>query len=371
MKRCARWLMAICIATVGNAAWAEPSSMGESIPPGEQVAIADIIASISRGYAQRTPTVKRMAHAKHHGCVRATFTVDNVPIDLRQGVFAKPLGTSFKAWMRLSNGSANEQHDSVPDTRGFAIKLIGVPGKKLMPDECDTQDFLMHNAPIFLVRDVASFAKYMALGADPGVASLLKAIQAISKEKPAEFAREAALGAQIVTTPIENPLLIPYYSALPASVGSQPVKFAVRPCVTGRDKIPFSARHPAPVHMNFLRESMKKQLDVTDACFEFFVQRRSALKDMPIEDPTVEWNQDTAPFVRVATIHIPKQSFDSDKQMAFCQDLAFTSWHTLAEHRPLGGINRLRKAAYEFSSKTRHKMNAATLVEPTGDEVFK
>ena len=73
---------------------------------------------------------------------------------------------------------------------------------------------------------------------------------------------------------------------------------------------------------------------------------------MPVEDPTVEW---TAPWQKVATIRIPPQSFDSPEQMAFGENLSFTPWHTLPEHRPLGGVNRARKRIYtgDFEAEAR------------------
>ncbi|MEK1942330.1 MAG: hypothetical protein AAAB16_18325, partial [Pseudomonas sp.] len=36
---------------------------------------------------------------------------------------------------------------------------------------------------------------------------------------------------------------------------------------------------------------------------------------------------------------------------------SFNPWHALPEHRPLGGINRLRKAVYEAVSAYRHERN--------------
>jgi hypothetical protein len=45
-------------------------------------------------------------------------------------------------------------------------------------------------------------------------------------------------------------------------------------------------------------------------------------------------------------------------------------WHAVPEHRPLGGINRVRKVVYETISKLRHDLNGAPRSEPTGDEIF-
>jgi hypothetical protein len=46
--------------------------------------------------------------------------------------------------VRFSNGSAGHAPDRAPDVRGIALKIVGVPGKKLIQglEEAKTQDFL-------------------------------------------------------------------------------------------------------------------------------------------------------------------------------------------------------------------------------------
>lgn len=79
-----------------------------------------------------------------------------------------------------------------------------------------------------------------------------------------------------------------------------------------------------------------------------------------IEDSCVEWPEgDEAegkfPFVIVARIAIPSQGQDIEgpEQRSFCEDLIFSPWNGLADHRPLGGINRLRQAVYAASAEMR------------------
>ena len=64
-------------------------------------------------------------------------------------------------------------------------------------------------------------------------------------------------------------------------------------------------------------------------------------------------------------ISLPEGRHDRDpgpgvrlpRQMEFCEDLSNTPWHSLPEHRPIGGINRVRKVVYEVLSKKRHELN--------------
>ena len=89
---------------------------------------------------------------------------------------------------------------------------------------------------------------------------------------------------------------------------------------------------------------------------------------MPIENPTKEWS---SPFIKLATIKILKQEFNSEKQLSYGQNLAFTPWHCLPEHRPIGGANRARKKAYEVLSEFRFKRNGITKhQEPNSWEDF-
>ena len=86
---------------------------------------------------------------------------------------------------------------------------------------------------------------------------------------------------------------------------------------------------------------------------------------MPVEDSTVTWSEDDSPFVPVARIEVPAQTFDSAAQTTFCEDLSFSPWHATTAHRPLGSLNRTRKVVYEATSAARHRLNGVQRVEPT------
>ena len=77
-----------------------------------------------------------------------------------------------------------------------------------------------------------------------------------------------------------------------------------------------------------------------------------------------EWKEIQAPFHKVGTILIPRQTFDTPEQNQFCENLSFNHWHALPEPRPLGVTNRLRKVIYEHISQVRHEMNSSERREP-------
>jgi hypothetical protein len=147
-----------------------------------------------------------------------------------------------------------------------------------------------------------------------------------------------------------------YFSAAPFLFGDDRVmKFSARPRQPS-DTAPTDVSAP-----DYLRKALHARLtapDATDIVFDFQLQVRAAgdlsgTIDTDIEDACCEWDEQAHPFVTVATLTIPPQDFETDRQCTVCERLIFTPWHGIAEHRPLGGINRLRRAVYEASAQLR------------------
>lgn len=320
----------------------------ESIPADEAASIdlvvQHVVSTIQTKYPVGVRPVHRDAHAKHHGCVKAEFEVtnQNLPPELRVGIFAR--NQKFPAWIRFSNGSGKENPDRSKDARGMAIKLMGVPGEKVLPDEKSekTQDFLMIDHPVFFVDSAAHYVE-LEKG---GVRFFLT------------HPRNAWVMAPLIFRPVPNPLSLRYWSETPYALGPTAVKYSALPCNSNGLG---TADHS---HHDYLREAMTATLASQSTCFQFAVQLQKDARKMPIENPTIEWNENDSPFIPVAKITVAAQSFDSAEQMDFCENLSMTPWHSLPEHRPLGGINRTRRAVYTTISKLRHDMNNAPRREP-------
>jgi hypothetical protein len=161
---------------------------------------------------------------------------------------------------------------------------------------------------------------------------------------------------------IANPLQVRYWSQTPSALGPHAVKYSVKP--HGRQ----TDRKPAPGIANYLEQAMARQLLAGEASFDFMVQLRVDPRKMPVEDPTIRWSERASPFRTVATIRIPAQDFTSKARKDFSENLSFTPWHSLPDHRPLGGINRLRGAVYEAISELRHEKNDVLRREPTEED---
>ena len=327
----------------------------ETIPGGEDRLIQDIATEaaivVRQHYPAGCPVTRRDAHAKAIGCVRAELVVSSdVPELLRHGIFATP--RKYSAWIRFSNGTTNVRHDLRADARGMAIKLMGVPGEKILDRDEQTQDFLLANHPVFFSRDNVEYlgineaiAKKRALGYFFG-----------GPRRPAHLAVLRRLAKAM--TRVRSVLGVRYWSQTAYRLGPHVMKYSA---------IPIGHRRRAAYGLskNYLRKQMATQLATGDALFDFAVQLQTDPERMPVEDPTVLWPEDLSPFIKVATLRIPRQVFDTEARALFAEHLSFTPWHALPEHRPLGGINRARRVVYDTISRLRHESNHVARVEPT------
>lgn len=331
-------------------------SLSESLYPNEAATAKQIANSIEMSIRKQyaTDLALRDAHPKAHGCVRAEFQInDTLPPTLAQGVFIP--GKTYPAWIRFSNASSNaKQADIKKDARGMAIKLLGVSGKNLSYEPSFTQDFIMINHPVFFANDPA---RYLSFIQDINSDKFLKKLHI-----PFALGAKGTWIALNTRNKISNPLQTRYWSMVPYQLGlgnqRQAVKYSVRACST------IVSPFPTRPNKDFLREALRTSLQESDACMEFLVQPRTS-SAMSVEDSMTEWKEDQAPFYKVATIRIPKQVFDTPEQNNFCENLSFTPWHALAEHKPLGAINRMRKVIYEQISRVRHEMNSTERLEPS------
>ncbi|WP_044103536.1 catalase family protein [Acinetobacter pittii] len=332
--------------------------LGEKLQPNEELLAQNIAQVIEKSIREQytAGNALRDAHPKAHGCVRADFHVSkNIPTQFAKGMFIPD--RSYQAWIRFSNASNDASNaDIKKDARGIAIKILGVSGQKILESEkqAPTQDFIMINHPVFFANDAKRYLSFMNDVNSHNMIRKLHIPFALGFKGTMN-----ALGAR--NSQIANPLYARYWSMVPYQLGlgndRQAVKYSVRACSMQPNNLPKNPSH------DFLREALKKTLQSTDACMEFLIQPRTS-NQMLVEDSMTEWDEKAAPFYQVATIHIPKQNFDTPEQDKFCENLSFTPWHALSEHRPLGAVNRMRKVIYENISRVRHDMNSALRQEP-------
>src|SRR5260221_11913203 len=337
-----------------------PGEQGEVVPPDEDrytVGIINSAVDLIEGAQKAGDVHHRDVHAKAHGCVEAGVGVGRGAPAFRPGVFAEP--RSYDAWIRFSSGDTHQQPDKVRDARGFAMKLMGVPGEKLLEEEKneETQDFIMIYSRVFFiptVKEYGLFMRYMGDGSRYGFF-----VGGPSFHGDRWRLREMLLALKTLKSAPRSPLDPQYHSLSAYKLGPElNVKYSAKPCALPGGKGGTKSGD------NFLREALKSDLAAGSGCFDLLVQPQVAGKNMPVEDTTIEWREKDAPFVKVARVLIPKQAFDTPEQNAFCEDLSFTPWHALPEHRPLGGMNRLRKAGYLEILRYRHGKNGPSSSPP-------
>lgn len=328
------------------------------------------VDSIEALFSKRLPEIHgddpflRDTHPKSNGCVRADFKVDDgIPERFRQGVFAQP--RVYKAWLRFSNAVPEVTHDEEKDFRGLAIKLFDVEGERVTPspnDEQRTQDFLFIAFAGFFAETPEDFLAFFRGSFNNGRLGRL----GYFLPRPRAL-RNVLIGRK----QFANPLDIDWFSVAPFAHGPQDangsgltVKYRVDSCSPERDEIP---EDPG---FDYLQEAMQARLDQGDACLAFWVQEQTDPEKMPIEDTLAVWKEKLSPFIKVATMTVPRQNSYSPAQVEFCENLSFNPWHSLEAHRPLGGINRSRLDAMKTISDLRLEQRGVERVEPTGNELF-
>jgi hypothetical protein len=315
----------------------------ETMPADEETHVTHIIEVMRRKQQKdyAPGSTQRDAHPKQAGLLQASFTVEpDIPSALRVGLFAEP--RTYSAWVRFSSANGAPQSDAAKDVRGCAIKLQDVPGERIPEsDEPATHDFLLVNVPAMPLGTVKLFHDAVYLGTEWSL--LVFALKMLLTGR-----LDVLLALRAAAVNPSSPVDIRYWSTTPYLFGSgQPAKYSLAPASTYKSEL------PAKLTPDYLSENLQTHLSQADASFDFMVQLRTDPASMPIEDAGIVWAEDKAPFVKVATLRIPKQEFRTPERRELSEGLAFSPGHALVEHRPIGGVNRARMRIYGEQSAFR------------------
>jgi hypothetical protein len=330
--------------------------------PDEEKYLDSIITSFAAQMRQlwKPGLFERGGNTKTHGIVRAEFIVhSDIPEKMRRGIYAEP--KTYRAWVRFSGPGPYITPDI--DDVGFmsiSIKLLGVPGPKLMEEEKFTQDMFGVSTPTFVTPDTNANAQ---LQIESGKNAQIYYFLNLHRHHVLDFIMQG-LWLKTQSSPFEAP----YFSCVPYLLGEgQAMQYSVWPKTNRRTPIP---RLPLRPPDDYLRNAMVATLAKEDVELDIRLQLQTDPYLMPLENNAVLWPEKLSPRVSVATLRIPRQKFDSPAQMNFARQLSYNPWHCIAEHRPLGNQSRARRRMYDTLSKLRHSVNGVPLYEPTGDEVF-
>ena len=334
----------------------------EKLLPDEVAYLDSIISSFEKQMKGlwKPGGFERGGNTKTQGIVRGEFIVhDNLPPAMRHGIYAKP--KTFAAWVRFSGPGPYITPDI--DDVGFmsiSIKLMGVPGPKLMDEEKFTLDMFGVSTQTFVTPDTKANAQLQ-----------IESVKNAQIFYFLNFKRPHVLDLIMQSLFIKtqsSPFEAPYFSCVPYLLGEgQAMQYSVWPKSKKRTPIP---RLPFRPPDDYLRDAMVASLRDGDVEFDIRLQLQTDPHLMPIENNAVLWPEKLSPRVSVATLRLPRQMFDSPAQMAFAKKLSYNPWHTIAEHRPLGNQSRARQRMYLELSRLRHAMNDVPHYEPNGDETF-
>ena len=334
----------------------------------------DSVARMGQKVFDKHRHAMRGAHAKGHGGLKAELKIyDNLPEPLAQGLFREP--RTYPVMIRFSTAPGDIMPDGMSAFRGLAMKVIGVEGPKLFGTEPDalTQDFLMINRPVFPSANVARYLNEQLLQekvvvsapeeAQQLLTTALRTVNAVTEKVGLEL-YPTALG---ITLPETHILGETYYTSAALRYGDYIAKISAVPVSVNLQ--PLVGKTVSTDDPSALRDLIVEFFRTQTAEYELRAQLCTDLDRMPIEDTSVAWAEQESPYQAIAKLTIPMQNAYSPARRVYVDEvLSFNAWHCIAEHRPLGSIQRVRMQVYEASSRYRHEMNQQPKVEPRSIE---
>jgi len=284
----------------------------------------------------------RTLHRKQLAAAHGTLEVlDSLPPFAGQGLFAQP--RDYEVWVRLSNGGLDRAPDKVPDVRGFSIRVQGVQGDSALGNgPARSQDFTLINQESFAFAGSGEFIEFVAAAAR-GNGELIKHV--FRRYGALGGARQLAKMLKVAGRPFGGFATETLYSTLPMANGPFAVRVRLVPSTANGKPDPkaredwgadFAARLArGPLHWDMQLQYFASE-DIT-----------------PIEDASVSW---PTPYSTVARLMLPQQDLACEAGRALAQQVeagVFDPWQALAEHRPLGDVQRARKVVYFASQQGR------------------
>ncbi len=317
----------------------------------DKLAVDIMQVQLKNKQGAKAPVVARAFHAKpvYDAANAELCFVDDLPPALCCG-FAQP-GKRHPAIVRLSNADGMSQSDHKRDLRGIAVRVT--------VDERTTHDLLATSYPVSHARNARQFVAFAKATAGGPIGRLFGLIGLVFQFGPSETARMVnnVLRARRQTASLA---LETYWSRGAIRWGEAAVRYQFRPAAGASPPPTPRANDP-----DFLSSEFANRLAQGDVRFDILAQFFIDETSTPIEDTAVEWTEQASPPWKVATLIIHKPAATAVQTFAdgrLIEELAFNPWNTTDEFRPLGNLNRARKAAYDASSAHRLRYRFLTVV---------
>ncbi|MDD2944384.1 MAG: catalase family protein [Acinetobacter sp.] len=312
----------------------------------------------------------RDAHAKSHGFLKGILTIpENLPDHLAQGIFAHP--GYYDVMVRLSAAPGDLRSDKTPVPHGFALKILNVPGERLLPEDSSegkNQDFLMVNMPVLVFGTVRKYMQMLPFmtEAERAPELVMRGLRGVMRGVDHLVSRaglQASATIKGLARSQHHILGETYHSMAALRYGNYIAKISVAPeseSVKQLTGIPMQIQEDSGIR-DLVQDFFKRNT----ADYVIRAQLCTNLDRMPVEDAAVLWDEDESLHQVIGTLHFPKQQTFSPARRVYSDDvLSFNPWHGVKEHQPLGSIMRVRMQVYERSSCFRHYMNTQPRTEP-------
>jgi hypothetical protein len=312
----------------------------------ERLAFEELARDIMRAQTRnrkksKASAVQRAFQAKIVlGVANASLRVrDDIPQQFRFGHFQPR--AEFRAIVRLSNASGAHRPDYKRDLRGAAVRL------KISDQQA--HDLLATSFPVSHARNARQFVAFATAMAGSKILLLPRLILRVGPFETIRMLRNVITGSR---RRVRSLALERYWSRCAILWGDAgPVRYQLRPAGEAPP-----APDPSRTDPDYLHHEIAARLRHGDVVFDLCLQPYVDAQRTPIEDGSVEWTEEVSPPVPVATLTIPRQDVDAAEGRAterLVDQIAFNPWLTRKEFRPLGNLNRARKAVYDASSAHR------------------
>ncbi|HVJ28177.1 MAG TPA: hypothetical protein VM493_11585, partial [Vicinamibacterales bacterium] len=334
--------------------------------PAETADVEEIVRGMLAIQAEAAAKGKRPLSRGTHAkgiCVRAEFEVldlghrignPSLASRLALGIFARP--GIYQATVRFANADGGHRPDKVRDVRAMSFAVEVPPG--VLPG-VSRLDFSMNTATTFPINDAHAFAVAVRVLSAPGARGKLRALRTLSWSEKRSLLQTMWLGRkQQRGTPRLPYQRLRYWSTVPFLFGERDaVKYTAIPADN-----PARPLQPGP---NRLHEELVRHVNEDEQMSEFAFglqlldparmthEGTTREPEFWVENATVEWNEDEAPFHIVGRLKLlPKSVLAPAEAETFSIDV---TENRMPEMRPIGSINRARWRAEAGSREARLK----------------
>jgi len=336
-------------------------------PWSEEAEIEEIVRGFvalqARSAAEQGRPLRRATHAKGL-CARAVFEVLDVAegrdpalaARLAQGIYARP--GCYPATVRFANADPGVNADWQPDVRGLSFYVEYAPSATgAESGHIARQDYSLQSAPTLPINDVHAFRVFAKV---LGAQSQTTALASLSFRDQLIFAQTMNAVTAQTRQPVRAFQQLRYWSNVAFRHGAKDiVKYCASPDAANPARaLDLRNRNPNALHDELIRHLNE---DAAMSAFDFGVQfldmdnmsyqgkRQDA--SFWIENASVEWPEDQAPFHTVARLRlVPRSQLSAEACEAMYIDV---NTHSTADSSPVGGVNRVRWYAEIASRRAR------------------